>query len=161
MHRHAVNRRQLDHDLVQRKVALLYQPRPHPIVVWGELALSSPTPRADAQAPALALQDHHVVHKARRNPEVTRSLTMAVTLFDKSNDPTADLNRMCFDHSQPLHLAGSGNHKPGNMGILNRCKRDMLAQAFRFDPVAGRDPVPVAHLTVRARDGIWLTVSRR
>ncbi len=37
----------------------------------------------------------------------------------------------------------------------------MLAQAFRFDPVAGRDPVPVAHLTVRARDGIWLTVSRR
>ncbi len=37
----------------------------------------------------------------------------------------------------------------------------MLAQAFRFDPVAGRAPVPVAHLTVRARDGIWLTVSRR
>ena len=37
----------------------------------------------------------------------------------------------------------------------------MLAQAFRFDPVAGRAPVPVAHLTVRARDGIWLRVSRR
>ena len=37
----------------------------------------------------------------------------------------------------------------------------LLAQAFRFDPVAGRDPVPVAHLTVRARDGIWLRVSRR
>jgi hypothetical protein len=26
----------------------------------------------------------------------------------------------------PLHLAGSGNHKLANMGILNRCKRDML-----------------------------------
>ncbi len=37
----------------------------------------------------------------------------------------------------------------------------MLAQAFRFDPVAGRAPVPVAHLTVRARDGIWLRMSRR
>ncbi len=37
----------------------------------------------------------------------------------------------------------------------------LLARAFRFDPVAGREPVPVAHLTVRARDGIWLQLSRR
>ena len=37
----------------------------------------------------------------------------------------------------------------------------MLAQAFRFDPVAERVPVPVAHLTVRARDGIWLNLTRR
>ena len=126
MHRHAVNRRQRDRALVQRQVALLYQPRPHPILKGAKLAFASPTPHADAQAPALALQGHHVVHKARPNPEVTRSLTMAETRFDKSNDPTADLNRMCFDHSQPLHLAGSGSHKPANTGILNRCKRDML-----------------------------------
>ncbi|KPQ06548.1 MAG: Cytochrome P450 [Rhodobacteraceae bacterium HLUCCA12] len=37
----------------------------------------------------------------------------------------------------------------------------MLAQRFRFAPVAGRVPVPVAFLTVRARDGIWLDVSPR
>ena len=37
----------------------------------------------------------------------------------------------------------------------------MLSQAFRFDTVAGRIPVPVAHLTVRARDGIWLNLTRR
>ena len=37
----------------------------------------------------------------------------------------------------------------------------LLAQAFRFETVAGRVPVPVAHLTVRARDGIWLNVTRR
>ncbi len=37
----------------------------------------------------------------------------------------------------------------------------LLARAFRFDCVAGRDPVPVAHLTVRAKDGIWLRISRR
>jgi cytochrome P450 len=37
----------------------------------------------------------------------------------------------------------------------------MLARAFRFVRVEGRDPVPVAHLTVRARDGIWLRVMRR
>jgi cytochrome P450 len=37
----------------------------------------------------------------------------------------------------------------------------MLARAFRFERVEGRDPVPVAHLTVRAKDGIWLRVVRR
>ena len=37
----------------------------------------------------------------------------------------------------------------------------VLARSFRFETVAGRVPVPVAHLTVRARDGIWLKVSRR
>ncbi len=36
-----------------------------------------------------------------------------------------------------------------------------LARACRFAPVPGRMPVPVAHLTVRARDGIWLRVARR
>ena len=37
----------------------------------------------------------------------------------------------------------------------------MLVRSCRFAPVEGRDPVPVAHLTVRARDGIWLQVARR
>ncbi|MCE8507017.1 cytochrome P450 [Ruegeria pomeroyi] len=37
----------------------------------------------------------------------------------------------------------------------------MLLSRFRFERVAGRDPVPVAHLTVRAADGIWLRVVER
>ncbi len=37
----------------------------------------------------------------------------------------------------------------------------MLVRAFRFDRVTGRDPVPVAHLTVRAQDGIWLQIGPR
>jgi cytochrome P450 len=37
----------------------------------------------------------------------------------------------------------------------------MLARTFRFDAVAGDVPVPVAHLTVRAKDGIRLRVVRR
>ncbi len=37
----------------------------------------------------------------------------------------------------------------------------LLIRAFRVAPVAGRVPVPVAHLTVRARDGIHLMVSLR
>lgn len=37
----------------------------------------------------------------------------------------------------------------------------MLVRAFRFEAVEGRVPVPVAHLTVRAKDGVWLRVVRR
>lgn len=37
----------------------------------------------------------------------------------------------------------------------------MLVKHWRFDRVKGRDPVPVAHLTVRAKEGIWLQLSRR
>jgi cytochrome P450 len=36
-----------------------------------------------------------------------------------------------------------------------------LVRAFRFEAVADRVPVPTAHLTVRAKDGIWLRVARR
>lgn len=35
----------------------------------------------------------------------------------------------------------------------------MLAKAFEFEPA--NEPVPVAHLTVRAKDGIWLHISPR
>ncbi|SIS79856.1 cytochrome P450 [Phaeovulum vinaykumarii] len=37
----------------------------------------------------------------------------------------------------------------------------LLLRAFRFEPVAGRVPVPEAHLTVRGRDGIWLRLIPR
>lgn len=37
----------------------------------------------------------------------------------------------------------------------------MLMRAFRFDLVEDKVPVPVAHLTVRARDGIWLRLTPR
>ncbi|WP_273688238.1 cytochrome P450 [Ketogulonicigenium vulgare] len=37
----------------------------------------------------------------------------------------------------------------------------MLLRDYRFELVAGREPVPVAYMTVRAKDGIWLKVTRR
>ncbi|WP_406644589.1 cytochrome P450 [Aliisedimentitalea scapharcae] len=37
----------------------------------------------------------------------------------------------------------------------------MILRHFRIETVSGRDPVPVAHLTVRSRDGIWLKLSHR
>ncbi len=36
-----------------------------------------------------------------------------------------------------------------------------LVRAFRFEAMPDRVPVPVAHLTVRAKDGIWLRVTAR
>jgi hypothetical protein len=36
-----------------------------------------------------------------------------------------------------------------------------IVGAFRIEAVEGRVPVPVAHLTVRAQDGIWLRLTRR
>ncbi|WP_170570129.1 cytochrome P450 [Ruegeria atlantica] len=37
----------------------------------------------------------------------------------------------------------------------------MLLRHFRFELVEGQTPVPVAHLTVRSKDGIWLRVVER
>jgi len=37
----------------------------------------------------------------------------------------------------------------------------LLVRAFRFEPVPERPAMPVAHLTVRGRDGIWLRVRPR
>tara|TARA_R110000796_G_scaffold80598_7_gene178385 strand:- start:4093 stop:5445 length:1353 start_codon:yes stop_codon:yes gene_type:complete len=40
--------------------------------------------------------------------------------------------------------------------LLSRILRD-----FKVEPIEGRVPVPVAHLTVRSKDGIWLRLVRR
>jgi cytochrome P450 len=37
----------------------------------------------------------------------------------------------------------------------------LLLRDFRVAPVPGREPVPEAHLTVRAREGIWLRITPR
>jgi cytochrome P450 len=37
----------------------------------------------------------------------------------------------------------------------------LILRRFRVAPVPGREPQPVAHLTVRAKDGIWLDIAPR
>ncbi len=37
----------------------------------------------------------------------------------------------------------------------------MLVRSFKFELVVGREAMPVAHLTVRGKDGIWLRLTRR
>ncbi len=36
-----------------------------------------------------------------------------------------------------------------------------ILQAFRIETVPGKEPVPVAHLTVRSENGIWLRLTKR
>lgn len=36
-----------------------------------------------------------------------------------------------------------------------------ILQTYRIDAVPGKEPVPVAHLTVRSENGIWLQLTRR
>ena len=37
----------------------------------------------------------------------------------------------------------------------------MLVRAYRFETVPQRPAMPVAHLTVRGKDGIWLRITPR
>ena len=37
----------------------------------------------------------------------------------------------------------------------------MLVRAYRFEAIEDRSAMPVAHLTVRGQDGIWLKITKR
>lgn len=56
----------------------------------------------------------------------------------------------------PRVCTGAGFAMVEGVLLLSLILRDL-----RVTPVEGRVPVPEAHLTVRARDGIWLRVERR
>lgn len=126
MHAHAVDRRHLGHDLVQRQIALGRQSCAQPVGVGRKLPLGMVALRLRRQAPRRALQDHHVVHETRRDPEVPRRLPVPVTFLDEGDDPAPQLDRMWLAHADPQNLARSQNHKPPTSGILNRMNRDTL-----------------------------------
>ncbi len=58
--------------------------------------------------------------------------------------------------SGPRVCTGAGFAMVEGVVVLSR-----IVGAFRIEAVEGRVPVPVAHLTVRAQDGIWLRLTRR
>ena len=126
MPRHAMPRGQFRDDLVQRQVALDRQPVAQPGAAARQLARGTIALRLRQEATVLALEDHHVVHKARRHPKMPRGLPVPMPLLDKRDDPTAKFHRMWPAHSDPLHLARSGSHNPRNLGILNRKGSDMF-----------------------------------
>ena len=89
MHRDAVHCRQFRDNLIQRQVALLRQPVPQPNSIGGQLALGMVALRLRHKPTTFAPQDHHVIHKARRNPEVPRGLSMPMPFLNESDHPTA------------------------------------------------------------------------
>jgi cytochrome P450 len=58
--------------------------------------------------------------------------------------------------SGPRVCTGAGFAMAEGVVLLSK-----LVGAYAFAPVKGKVPVPVAHLTVRAREGIWLALTRR
>ena len=99
MHRYAMNRGHLHHDLIQRQVALDRQPRAQPVVAGRKLAHGTVALRPQRKRPGLSLQDHKIVDEFRRHKEVPPSLAVPMTRLDKGDDPTTKFNRMRFFHS--------------------------------------------------------------
>lgn len=126
MHGHAVNCGNLGDDLVQRQVALDRKPVPQPVSIGRQLALCMIALSLGQEVPTLAPEDHHVVHEAWRNPKVPCGLTVPMTFLNESDHSTTQLDRMWLAHSEPPYLAALGNHKPANLGILNRKTGDLL-----------------------------------
>jgi cytochrome P450 len=58
--------------------------------------------------------------------------------------------------SGPRVCTGAGFAMAEGVVMLSK-----LVGAFSFAPIEGRVPQPVAHLTVRAKDGIWLAATPR
>ena len=81
--------------------------------------------------------------------------------FDPSRWQTEE-NRACArDAYMPFSVGPRVCTGAGFAMVEGTLLLALLARAFRFECVAGREAVPVAHLTVRAKDGIWLRISRR
>ena len=79
MHGHPMSGQQFAAQFIQREVGLDRQPIPHPARVGGQLAMTAMALPLRRKTAAFALQYDHVVHKFRRNPEVSRVRHLART----------------------------------------------------------------------------------
>lgn len=90
---------QLYAQLVQRHFAVLRQPLTNEVGMRGKLACprAMPLPARRKRA-RFGLQLHHIVHKARRHPEMPGRLAVTIAFLHKRNNPTTQLHRMRFAH---------------------------------------------------------------
>lgn len=89
MHLHAMPCGQFCHDLVQSQIPFDRQPLSQPTVERRELAFGMVALRLRSKPATLALEDHHVVHKTRRHPEVPGRLAMPMPFLNKGDHTTA------------------------------------------------------------------------
>jgi hypothetical protein len=62
------------------------------------------------------LQDHHIVHKSRRNAKMPGGFPVTIAFLDKRNDTPTQLDRMQLAHGGS-HSIGKWNRKSADLGI--------------------------------------------
>lgn len=81
-------------QLVERQIAILGQPLAHEVGVSGQLAAASAMALpARLKLTPLGTQLHQIVHELRRDPEMTRRLTIAVALIHKRRNTSTQRHR--------------------------------------------------------------------
>jgi hypothetical protein len=84
---------QLDAKLIQRQFASLGQPRAHKFGMRLKLPATHMALQARFKRSGLPAQLDQIVHKARRNTEMARSLAVTMSLIDIRSNTTTQLNR--------------------------------------------------------------------
>jgi hypothetical protein len=117
---------QFAHQFIKRQFAVLFQPLLDPALMRAKLgicpAMALPFGR---KRTGLALQDHHVIHKAHRNPEMGRCSTVRVAFFNKTYNSLTQLNWMWLAHGDPPSILKE-NQRTADLGILNQINPDLL-----------------------------------
>lgn len=130
----AANRRAIDRDpapkqlnaqFIQRHIAILGQPRTDPVRVTRKLAAAQMSLPSRLQRAGGPLQDHHVVHKSRRNSEMSGGFPVTIAFLDKRNNTRTQFNRMRLAHGDsPFHRQMES--QVSHFGNLNQESRNLL-----------------------------------
>ena len=84
----------LNTQFIQRQIAVLSHARADKVAVRLQLAAAHMALSSRRKRAGLALEDHQIVDKPRRNPEMPRRLAMRIAFFNKRNNSRTKLNRM-------------------------------------------------------------------
>jgi hypothetical protein len=116
---------QCNTQLVEGHVAILLNLDADEVVMRGKLAPTHPMALpARLNRTRLGPQLHQIIHKARRNPEMPRRLTVAVAFIHKRYDAHPKLHRKWLAHRGSPST--TMNHQTSNSGIPNPLNRDTL-----------------------------------
>jgi len=114
-----------DAELVERHVAIRSDTGFNPSAMRRQLAARRMALPLRRKRAGDAMQDHHVVDKSWRHPEMPGCLPMTVAFFYKPNDTRTQLDRMRLAHGGSPSM-GKLNHKSRSLGIPNLKSCDVL-----------------------------------
>jgi cytochrome P450 len=136
---------------VFRETLRLYPPVP--MMVRETTKAETFRKRAIPKAAQLVLSPWHLHRHTRLwdNPDA----------FDPSRWQSEDTRQSARDAYMPFSAGPRVCPGAGFAMVEGPLLLSLLLRAVEVTPVPGKTPQPVAHLTVRARDGIWLNVRPR